>query len=207
MDMDLQYFADEGSAAPETGAPEGEEQQTQPNEEQTAEKTFTQDEVDDMVQKRLARALKGKEQEIENAKAEAVKYAKMNKDEKMQHDLEKSQAEAKEAQDKLARYEMRDEVRSQLSDNGFKATDDDLNLIIADSAEATKQNTQSFLAMVERIRESVRNELLKGNTPKAGGQKVKTPSVQQFRQMDYAARVELKAKNPDLYNELVGKSY
>ncbi|WP_283583469.1 capsid assembly scaffolding protein Gp46 family protein [Limosilactobacillus difficilis] len=100
--MDLQFFSDT-AAAPTNGAPEGSsndqsaEQTSQPEAKEPAkqEKTFTQDQVDEMIQKRLDRALKGKQQEIDDAKAEAVKYAKMNKNEKQAHDLEKAQQAAK----------------------------------------------------------------------------------------------------------------
>ena len=99
LPMNLQYFA-EGSEAPESGAPEGAEQQTkgeEPKPDQTepkAEKTFTQDEVNAMIQKRVGRALKDKESEIENARTEAAKLAKMNKDQKKDYELKKAQQQA-----------------------------------------------------------------------------------------------------------------
>lgn len=209
MDMNLQYFAEEAAEGSQTGAPEGTETEAQPeaDQQQPAEKTFTQDEVDAMIQKRLSRALKDKQQEIDDAKSEAVKYAKMNKDEKQKHDLEKAQADAKQAREDLARYQLRDATRQQLVAGGYTPEDADIDMIVTGDAETTKNNTKAFLDMVERIRESTRNELLKGDTPKAGGTAVKVPDENQFMKMTYQQRVDLKNSNPDLYDKLVNKSY
>lgn len=209
MDMNLQYFAEEAAGGSQTGAPEGTETEAQPetDQQQTTEKTFTQDEVDAMIQKRLSRALKDKQQEIDNAKSEAVKYAKMNKDEKQKHDLAKAQADAKQAREDLARYQLRDATRQQLVAGGYTPEDADIDMIVTGDAETTKNNTQAFLDMAERIRESTRNELLKGNTPKAGGTAVKAPDEGQFMKMTYQQRIELKNSNPELYEKLASKSY
>lgn len=212
MDMNLQYFAEEAADSSQTGAPKGTEPETQTTsasseQEQPSEKTFTQDEVDAMIQKRLNRALKDKQQEIDDAKSEAVKYAKMNKDEKQKHDLAQAQADAKQAREDLARYQLRDATRQQLIDGGYTPEDADLDLIVTGDAETTSKNTQAFLDMVERIREKTRSDLLKGDTPKAGGTAVKTPDEAQFNRMTYQQRVDLKNSNPDLYEKLVSKSY
>lgn len=206
--MNLQFFAEEASSA-ESGAPESTEtkENSNPEEQQPQEKTFTQEEVDKMVQKRMARYDRDHQKEIDDAKSEAVKYAKMNKDEKQKHDLEKAQADAKQAREDLARYQLRDATRQQLTEGGYNATDSDIDMIVTGDAETTKNYTQAFLDMVERIRESTRNDLLKGNTPKAGGSSVKVPSEDQFNKMSYQERVDLKNKNPELYDQLANKSY
>ena len=212
LPMNLQYFA-EGSEAPESGAPEGAEQQTKSEEpkpeqaEPKAEKTFTQDEVNAMIQKRVGRALKDKESEIESARTEAAKLAKMNKDQKKDYELKKAQQQAEDARAQLARYQLRDAARKQLVDGGYTPTDADIDLIVTDKAESTQANAKALLDMVERIKSSVRNDLLKGTTPKAGGPQVKTPSESQFDKMSYSERLQLKSENPELYSQLVNKSY
>lgn len=204
LPMNLQFFA-EDAPTPDNGAPEGEEvQEVQKNEQNLDSKTFTQDEVDSIVQKRLDRALKDKQKEIDDAKSEAVKYAKMNKDEKQQHDLEKAQADAKKAREDLARYQLRDATRQQIIDSGYTPTDEDIDMVVTGDAETTKNNTQSFLTMVERIRNSVRNDLLKGNTPKGGGLPVK--KQKSLNDMSLMERVKLRNEDPQHYRELVSKS-
>lgn len=211
MNMNLQYFADEAASAPETGAPEGNEatesEQSSQEQQTSSEKTFTQSEVNEMIQKRVARAMKDKNSEIESAKNEATKLAKMNKDQKKDYELQQAQQQAQEAEAKLARYQLRDTARKQLVDGGYTPTDADIDLIVTDKAESTQANAQALLDMVERIKSSVRNDLLKGTTPKAGGPQVKTPSESQFDKMSYSDRLQLKNDNPELYEQLVNKSY
>ncbi|MCZ3746559.1 DUF4355 domain-containing protein [Limosilactobacillus vaginalis] len=208
LPMNLQYFA-EGNNTPESGAPEGAEQpkseeskpeQTEPK----AEKTFTQDEVNVMIQKRLDRALKDKESEIENARTEAAKLAKMNKDQKKDYELQQAQQQAQVAEAKLARYQLRDAARKQLVDAGYTPTDDDLNMIVTDKAETTQKNAETLLGMVERIKSSVRNDLLKGATPKGGGMPVKKQKP--LSEMSLMERVKLRQEDPQKYSDLVNKS-
>ncbi|MDM8222136.1 DUF4355 domain-containing protein [Limosilactobacillus vaginalis] len=213
MEMNLQYFAQEAASAPETGAPEGNEatesEQQSQHEEQSSQskKTFTQSEVNAMIKKRLDRALKDKDSEIESAKNEATKLAKMNKDQKKDYELKQAQQQAEDARAQLARYQLRDAARKQLVDGGYTPTDADIDLIVTDKAESTQANAKALLDMVERIKSSVRNDLLKGTTPKAGGPQVKTPSESQFDKMSYSERLQLKNDNPELYSQLVNKSY
>ncbi|WP_283586310.1 DUF4355 domain-containing protein [Limosilactobacillus vaginalis] len=213
MEMNLQYFAEEAASAPETGAPEGNEatesEQQSQHEEQSSqsEKTFTQSEVNAMIKKRLDRALKDKDSEIESAKNEATKLAKMNKDQKKDYELKQAQQQAEDARAQLARYQLRDAARKQLVDGGYTPTDADVDLIVTDKAESTQANAKALLDMVERIKSSVRNDLLKGTTPKTGGPQVKTPSESQFDKMSYSERLQLKNENPELYSQLVNKSY
>ena len=210
LPMNLQFFA-EGSPAPETGAPAGAEttdteQQEQPQE--GSQRTFTQEEVDKMVQKRMARYDRDHQKEVDDARSEATRLAKMNKDQQKDYKLQQAEQAREEALSKLARYEMRDTARQQLIDGGYKnPTDEDIDLIVTEKAETTKANGEAFLKAVERIRQSVRDELLKGDTPQLSGTKIKVPTLDEFKKMSYAERVDLKTKNPQVYDKLVQESY
>lgn len=194
LPMNLQFFAEGGE--PATGSESGPtdtEAGSDPKPEEGAEKTFTQAEVDEMIQK----ATTNKEQEITDAKKEAAKYAKLNKEQQKEYDLNKANQRATEAEAKLARYEMRDTARQQLIDGGYKnPTDEDIDLVVTEKAETTKANGETFLKVVERIRQSVRDELLKGDTPQINGTQIKVPTLDEFKNMSYAERVELQSKNP-----------
>lgn len=210
LPMNLQFFA-EGSPAPETGAPTGAEvtdteQSEQPQE--GSQRTFTQEEVDKMVQKRMARYDRDHQKEVDDARSEATRLAKMNKDQQKDYKLQQAEQAREEALSKLARYEMRDTARQQLIDGGYKnPTDEDIDLIVTEKAETTKANGEAFLKAVERIRQSVRDELLQGNTPQLSGTKIKVPTLDEFKKMSYAERVDLKTKNPQVYDKLVQESY
>lgn len=206
LPMNLQFFAEGGEPATgsESGPTDTEVTGNDPTPEEGTEKTFTQAEVDEMLRKATA----DKEQEITDAKKEATKYAKLNKEQQKDYDLDKAKQRATEAEAKLARYEMRDTARQQLIDGGYKnPTDEDIDLIVTEKAETTKANGETFLKVVERIRQSVRDELLKGDTPQINGTQIKVPTLDEFKNMSYAERVELQSKNPQVYNKLVQESY
>lgn len=206
LPMNLQFFAEGGEPATgsESGPTDTEVAGNDPAPEEGTEKTFTQAEVDEMIRKATA----DKEQEITDAKKEATKYAKLNKEQQKDYDLNKANQRATEAEAKLARYEMRDTARQQLIDGGYKnPTDEDIDLIVTEKAETTKANGETFLKVVERIRQSVRDELLQGNTPQLSGTKIKVPTLDEFKKMSYAERVDLKTKNPQVYDKLVQESY
>lgn len=206
LPMNLQFFAEGGEPATgsESGPTDTEVVGNDPAPEEGTEKTFTQAEVDEMIQKATA----DKEREITDAKKEATKYAKLNKEQQKEYDLNKANQRATEAEAKLARYEMRDTARQQLIDGGYKnPTDEDIDLIVTEKAETTKANGEAFLKAVERIRQSVRDELLKGDTPQINGTKIKVPTLDEFKKMSYAERVDLKTKNPQVYDKLVQESY
>lgn len=206
LPMNLQFFAEGGEPATgsESGPTDTEVTGNDPTPEEGTEKTFTQAEVDEMLRKAAA----DKEQEITDAKKEAAKYAKLNKEQQKDYDIDKANQRATEAEAKLARYEMRDTARQQLIDGGYKnPTDEDIDLIVTEKAETTKANGETFLKVVERIRQSVRDELLKGDTPQIKGTKIKVPTLDEFKKMSYAERVDLKTKNPQAYDKLVQESY
>lgn len=212
LPMNLQFFAENPAAgadnASDNGAPdEAENKPVETGSDNDQPKTFTQEEVDKMVQKRMARYDREHQKEVESAKNEATKLAKMNKDQKKDYELQQAQQQAQEAEAKLARYQLRDAARKQLVDGGYTPTDADIDLIVTDKAESTQSNAQALLDMVERIKSSVRDDLLKGTTPKTSGSQVKTPSETQFEKMSYSQRLQLKNDSPELYEQLVNKSY
>lgn len=207
--MNLQFFAENPAAgaddASDTGAPDEAENTTQVDgsSDNGQPKTFTQEEVDKMVEKRMARYDRAHQKEVESAKSEATKLAKMNKDQKKDYELQQAQQKAQDAEAQLARYQLRDTVRKQLVDGGFTPEESDIDLVVTADAETTKQNGDALLAMVERIRNDERQKTLSGTTPKVSGTQVKAPNAQEFMKYSYDQRIKLKHDNPTLYSQLV----
>lgn len=207
--MNLQFFAENPAAgaddASDTGAPDEAENTTQVDgsSDNGQPKTFTQEEVDKMVEKRMARYDRAHQKEVESAKTEAAKLAKMNKDQKKDYELQQAQQKAQDAEAQLARYQLRDTVRKQLVDGGFTPEESDIDLVVTADAETTKQNGDALLAMVERIRNDERQKTLSGTTPKVSGTQVKAPNAQEFMKYSYDQRIKLKHDNPTLYSQLV----
>ena len=102
---DLQLFADDPDP---TGEPEDDKGSDGKDPEEEKPKTFTQDEVNQMIEKRLAREkakLKAETEEaVKTAQAEAAKLAKMNADQKREYEAQKKDeqiAKQQEAQAKV----------------------------------------------------------------------------------------------------------
>ena len=207
--MNLQFFAENPAAgaddASDTGAPDEAEntKQVDGSSDNGQTKTFTQEEVDKMVEKRMARYDRAHQKEVESAKTEATKLAKMNKDQKKDYELQQAQQKAQDAEAQLARYQLRDTVRKQLVDGGFTPEESDIDLVVTADAETTKQNGDALLEMVERIRNDERQKTLSGSTPKVSGTQVKAPDAHEFMKYSYDQRVKLKHDNPTLYSQLV----
>lgn len=165
-------------------------------------KTFTQEEVDKIVQKRVGRALRDKEAEIEKAQTEAAKLAKMNTEQKQAYALEQAQKAREEAEAKLHRYEMKSEVQKQIAEKGIttQIPDTILSMVITDKAESTEENCQSMVDFLNSFAEDIRTGVLKGSTPTKTGAPVKTMTKQEI--MAIANDVERQkaiADNIDLF--------
>lgn len=122
------------------------------------EKTFTQEEVNQLIKERVAREQKKAD---EKAK-EAEKLAKMNKDQKNEYEMEKLRKENEELRQREAMNSMRNEARSMFSEKNITATDDLLDIVVTTEAESTQKNIDALTNVInnivkEQVKESLRN--------------------------------------------------
>ena len=164
------------------------------------EKTFTKDEVEQMISDRIKR----EREKAEADKAEAKRLAKMNADQKKDYEIDKQTKRAEEAEKKLARYEMQGQARKMFEESGVNVNDDDLSLVVTSEAETTQDNVNKLIAFAKRIREDVKNEMLTGKTPKTNGNVAKNITQSQFDLMSSKQKAELYQENPDLFKKLTG---
>ena len=129
------------------------------------EKKYSDADVDRIVGEKYAKFEKQKQKEVDEAK----KLAKMNKDEKQKFEMDKLKSEAQEAQNELAKYQMRDTAKQMISDSGVTATDEMIDLVTSSDAETTKINVSKALNFAKAIREQVTKELSQGTTPRTVG--------------------------------------
>lgn len=170
---DLQLFAEETAESEE------------PSEEQQEEaKTFTQDEVNEMIKKRLAREkakLKAETEEaVKTAQAEAAKLAKMNADQKREYEEKKKDEQIAKQQEEIAklkaetlRAELSRQVGSELQTEGYPATVDVMEFVVGRDAEETKARKDKFISIIQADRKAQAEKRATGTTPKqyGGGQK------------------------------------
>lgn len=183
-----------------------------------SEKTFSQAEVDAMVQSRLARekekmskSLRTEIEEdvrnqIKNEESEANKLKKMDEDQRRKYELDKRDQEIKELKAKLNRSEMEHVATDLLSKKGIVADSDTLEFVVAEDAETTQTNIDRFADLINKKAQANRRAEFDIPEPKSGSKGEKVIDVKEFAKLGYHERFELKRKNPTLYKQLIDKS-
>lgn len=179
------------------------EQTIEPIVEKTTEptvKTFTQEEVDKIVNKRLARERKDIEAKIEAERAEAERLAKMSEAEKQQALFKKQVAEFEATKRAFEQEKLLNETSKQLASKNLPI--EFAEMLKAQDAESTFENIKIFEAKFNEAVERLVNERLKGKTPKAQTGAVEGVTKEAFNKMSYKERLELYNSDPELYNKL-----
>ena len=127
-------------------------------------KTFTQEELNAAVEKRIARERKQTEERIKEAVTEAQKLAKMSADERAQHEKEELEKTLKQRETEITKRELRAEAKSQLSDKGLPV--ELAEVLPYTDAETTNQALEAVEKVFRLAVEKGVNERLKGQAPK-----------------------------------------
>jgi small-conductance mechanosensitive channel len=140
--------------------------QVEPAQTESAEKTFTQAEVDAILKNRLSRVEKETAKKIEEAKTEAERLATMSAEEKAIAKQKADEAALTAREQGITRRELRAEALQQLAEKGLpKELAEVLPYTDADTTNA------AITAVESAFRKAVEigvNERLKGNPPKIG---------------------------------------
>lgn len=174
-----------------------EEVDTQETTEQQ-EEMIPKSQMEKIIKDRVAREKKAAEKAVE----EAEKLAKMNAEQKKQYEYEKLQQELEEYRKKDQYYSLSKEASKMLSDNNIPADEEVFDVVVKDTAEATKERVEWFSGLVNRLVEEGVKKALSGKPPKVNTQPNKAFDKETFNKMSYTERVELKKTDPELYNQL-----
>lgn len=136
---------------------------------ENTEKTFTQEELEKILEKRLAREKKNLAEKIEAERQEAEKLAKMSEREKQQALLDKREKALAEREAALEKANLLNETTKQLSSKNLPIEFADY--LIADDAENTFNRISEFESKWNTALEIAVNERLKGNVPAASTHK------------------------------------
>lgn len=182
-----------------------EEQVDTQQEVESTEKTFTQAQLDEIIQKEKAKAKRSAEKEYQAKMDEAEKLRQMNETQKAEYEQEKQKAYIAELEAKINRSGLEREASKMLSEGGIAVDDKILGLVVKDTAESTQEAVEGFVALVNALADKKVSEKLKGKTPKkmedtTAGEITK----EQFNKMGYQSRNELLQNNPELYHKLKG---
>ena len=161
--------------------------------------TFTQEEVDKMISKRLQRERKDIEAKIEAERKEAEELAKLSEQEKQKKLFEKQVRELEETKKAFEAERLLNETSKQLASKNLPI--EFAEMLKGEDAESTFNNINVFEAKFNEALEKMVTERLRGSVPKvatvSGG-----ITKEDFKKMSLAQQAELAKKDKDLYLEL-----
>lgn len=167
-------------------------------EQEQQEEMIPKSQMEEIIKARVAREQKAKEKAVEEAK----RLAAMNEEEKRKYEYEQLQKELEEYKRKDQFYSLSKEASKMLSDNNIPADEEVFDVVVKDTAEATKERVEWFSGLVNRLVEEGVKKALSGKPPKVNTQPNKALDKEAFNKLSYTERVELKKTNPELYNQL-----
>ena len=170
----------------------------------TETKTYTQEEVDKMLQsevdRRITSALKKQAKSNEAKIKEAQKLAQMNESEKFQYELEQREKAIAEKEKALALAENKNIASQILADKGLSLSL--VDFVIAEDAETMNSNIR---LLEKAFKDSVKREVEKrlgSSAPKKNLPPDETITKEQAKKMTIIQRQNLLNSNPDLYKTL-----
>ena len=170
----------------------------------TETKTYTQEEVDKMLQsevdRRITSALKKQAKSNEAKIKEAQKLAQMNESEKFQYELEQREKAIEEKEKALALAENKNIASQILADKGLSLSL--VDFVIAEDAETMNSNIR---LLEKAFKDSVKREVEKrlgSSAPKKNLPPDETITKEQAKKMGIRERQQLLMNNPELYAQL-----
>lgn len=192
--FNLQYFNEPG---------------TEPGAEPPADdKTLTQDQVNDIIAKRLAKEKAKWEKDystkLEAEKAEAARLANLDATQRAEEEAKKRIAKLEEREAKLKQAEDKLECENVLKERSLSTSF--ANFLLGADAEVTLANINSFeTAFKDAVKAEVEARI-KGKTPPAGGGDSKDGAVckEEFKKLPLYEQNKLYLSNPELYKTYYG---
>ena len=160
----------------------------------------SQEEINDIVNKRLARERKDIKAQIEAEVKQAEELAKLSEQEKASKLLE---IKEKELEEKIKAFEherLLNETSKQLASKNLPI--EFAEILVGKDAESTFANISLFEVKFNEAREKSVVERLKGNAPRVATTKVPAITKEDFKKMNMMQRQKLYVENRELYNEL-----
>lgn len=167
-------------------------------------KTYTQAELDTMLQRetdrRVTEALKKREKDTTVKIKEAEKLARMNADEKAEYDKKAFESQLEEREKELNIRENKIEGLKILSEKGIPATL--IDFVIDTDADTMNERIKALDKEIKRaVAEQVKAKLASPN-PKVASATNGDITKDQFKKMNVNQRTELYRSNPELYKTL-----
>lgn len=163
-------------------------------------KTFTQEEVDKMISKRLQRERKDIEAKIEKERLEAEELAKLSEADRQRKLFEKQVAEFEETKKAFENEKLLNETSKQLASKNLPI--EFAEMLKGTDAETTFENIKVFEEKFNAALEVKVNERLRGNVPKTGTVTSGTVNPYDEKTWSLTKQMELEMNNPTLAEQL-----
>lgn len=165
-------------------------------------KSFTQEELDAIVEKRLAREAKKNEKIQAKAKRDikqAEELAKLSAEDRAQKEFELEKEDFERQQQEFYRERLELQTTKELDGRDLPVSF--AKYVIGDDAEMTRERINEFETLWEHELERRRVSSMRGTTPTKG---IKSPALTQeeFDDMKYSERVKIFEADQELYNKL-----
>ncbi len=148
------------------------------------------------------RELKAKLADYESGK---VNVKKLSDDDKKKQEQAAKDTELQSLRDKVKIMEASQQTDEVFKEAGLSVSKDVLAMVVSAKDETTLSNAKTLIDFANEIKEATRQEYMKGSTPKVNGKPIDTDvSQEQFDLMTMAQKVNLQAKNPELFKKLIG---
>lgn len=176
-------------------------------ENQEPKKTYTLEEVQELLQKegdrRVSQALKKAREDAQKQVAEAKKLAAMDEQQRYQYELENTKAELEQLKREKARAENTQETLRVLAKRNLPA--ELLDYVLTEDADSTLEKIDNIQKILTKwVNAEVDKRIPKQGTPKAGTTSNQEPTS--ISGMKLAELNQLKQTNPELFNKLTGNN-
>lgn len=162
--LDIQLFADDNSGDDSGNDDQGTGQDNQDSGEGGQEtKTFTQEELDKIVQGRIAKERKAWEKQLEEQQTEAQKLETMSEKEKKKYQEEKRIKDLDDREAAITRRELIAQAKVQLADKGIPT--ELAEILILTDADSCKKSIETVEKAFQSAVEKAVEEKIKGREP------------------------------------------
>lgn len=213
--MDNEAQTEETTETEETVDTKPSTENTDQTETAIDDQTVDSDKVVDKLKHRIGKEQAEKNSALDQVKELKAKLAdyesgkvnvkKLSDDDKKKQEQAAKDTELQNLRDKVKIMEASQQTDEVFKEAGLSVNKDVLAMVVSAKDETTLSNAKALIDFANEIKEATRQEYMKGSTPKVNGKPVDTDvSQEQFDLMTMAQKVNLQAKNPELFKKLTG---
>lgn len=171
---------------------------------ESTEKTYTEAEVQDMLQRetdrRVSSALKKQKKELEQHMAEAEKLKSMDESQRKEYEYNQKLEQLEQREKEFAIAQNKLEATKVMANRDLPI--EFVDYIVAEDAETMLQNITTFeKAFKSAVADAVAKKI-GTSAPKAGAVKQTGLTKEEFSKLSIVQLSELRKSNPELYNQL-----